>query len=46
MTAMRSSLAGMDSLSGLSEMSLEREEGREGLTIGVWKEYTKNDGRK
>ena len=38
MTAMRSSLAGMDSLSGLSELSLEREEGKEGRTAGVWKE--------
>jgi len=43
--AFRSSLAGMDSLSGLSEMKLEREE-KEGRVAGEWKEYIKNDGRK
>jgi len=43
--AFRSSLAGMDSLSGLAELKLERD-GREGRTAGVWKEYVKQDGRK
>lgn len=45
-TDFRSQLAGMESLSGLSEMSLERESGKEGRTVGEWKEYIKNDGRK
>ena len=45
-TDFRSTLAGMESLSGLSDLKLEREEGREGRVIGVWKEYVKNDGRK
>ena len=44
-TAFRSSLAGMDSLSGLSELKLEQD-GREGRKAGVWKEYIKGDGRK
>merc|ERR1719424_2337205 len=42
----RASLAGMSQLSGLAEMSLEREEGKEGRQEGVWKEYVKADGRK
>ena len=43
----RASLANMESLSGLSEMKLELEDGlREGRKAGVWKEYIKNDGRK
>ena len=41
----RSSLASMESLSGLSELKLEREEA-EGRTAGVWKEYIKKDGKK
>ena len=44
MTAFRSSLGGMESLSGLSELKLEREE-VEGRTAGPWKEMIKNDGR-
>ena len=43
-TAFRSSLGGMESLSGLSELKLEREE-VEGRTAGPWKEMIKNDGR-
>merc|ERR1712070_875593 len=43
--AMRSSLAGMDSLSGLSDLKIEVD-GREGRKAGVWKEYVKQDGRK
>ena len=39
-----SSLGGMESLSGLSELKLEREE-VEGRTAGPWKEMIKNDGR-
>lgn len=43
----RASLANMESLSGLSEMKLELEEGlREGRKAGVWKEYIKADGKK
>jgi len=42
----RASLAGMESLKGLSELSLEREEGRAGRVAGEWKEYIKADGRK
>ena len=45
-TDFRSSLAGMESLSGLSDLKLEREEGKEGRAVGVWKEYIKADGRK
>ena len=45
MTAFRSSLGGMESLSGLSELKLEQD-GREGRKAGVWKEYVKQDGRK
>ena len=44
MTAFRSSLAGMDSLSGLADLKLEREE-REGRKAGPWKEYIKPDGK-
>ena len=36
--ALRASLGSMDSLSGLSEMKLEREEGKESRVAGVWKE--------
>merc|ERR1719310_1957103 len=43
-TDFRSQLAGMDSLSGLSDLKLEREE-KVGRTAGVWKEYIKADGR-
>ena len=46
MTDFRSSLAGMEQLSDLADMKLEREEGKEGRTAGVWKEYVKSDGRK
>lgn len=45
MSAFRSSLGSMDSLSGLSELKLEMEE-KEGRKVGVWKEYIKADGRK
>ena len=45
MSNFRESLAGMESLSGLSELKLEREE-QEGRKAGVWKEYIKSDGRK
>ena len=34
----RAALAGMDSLSGLSEMKLELDEGKEARVAGVWKE--------
>merc|ERR1719199_520283 len=44
-TSFRSSLAGMESLSGLAELKIEREE-VEGRKAGVWKEYVKADGRK
>ena len=44
MSAFRSSLGSMDSLSGLSELKLEMEE-KEGRKVGVWKEYIKADGR-
>ena len=43
-TAFRSSLGSMESLSGLNELKLEREE-REGRKAGVWKEYVKPDGK-
>ena len=43
-TDFRSQLAGMDSLSGLSDLKLEREE-KVGRTAGVWKEDIKADGR-
>jgi len=42
--AFRSSLSSMDSLSDLAELKIEQE-GREGRTAGVWKEYVKADGR-
>ena len=35
----------MDSLSGLAELKLEREEA-EGRKAGVWKEYIKPDGKR
>ena len=44
-TDFRGSLAGMESLAGLSDLKLEREE-KEGRRAGVWKEYIKNDGKK
>jgi len=44
-TAMRSSLASMDTLAGLSDLKLEREE-VQGRIAGVWKEYVKPDGKK
>ena len=43
-TAFRSSLGSMESLSGLADLKLEREE-KEGRKAGVWKEYIKADGR-
>jgi hypothetical protein len=45
-TAARASLSGMESLSGLSSMKLELEEGKAKRVAGPWKEYVKNDGRK
>lgn len=44
-SAFRSSLGSMETLSDLSSMKLEMEE-KEGRTAGVWKEYVKSDGRK
>ena len=41
----RSSLGGMESLSGLSDLKLEMEE-QVGRVAGVWKEMVKPDGRK
>ena len=36
----------MAGLEDLKELSLERENGKEGRVVGAWKEYIKSDGRK